>query len=327
MFANTKCFVLWYYWASIKNFWPQTNVLSSESMQIQIRKQWWDNCVVRIFDSFWDSAAVIISGKSVQTKSGHSTSHARLPPRWVGWEQKTKVTGHDSNRWRGFHLNRQHASQQQRNKFIQHLTSHLTQSNNVAKAVISQKFVKLQRRKWKVGWSDVLPCFTFYSHCQTASRTLRPLKSLNQKSTLDKSRGKSGGCLQCLHSAKGLWLWVFEVRISRDVMALVLSQLVVEKLAGMGCTLGCLRSTVTVEGRRSASIIPHWSLVQFVLSTSRRSTWVVRYKMMRQIAEGGFSTVDLVEDCETGKKYALKRILCHSIEDQNVALQVGLVCS
>ena len=49
--------------------------------------------------------------------------------------------------------------------------------------------------------------------------------------------------------------------------------------------------------------------------------------MVRQIAEGGFSTVDLVEDCETGKKFALKRILCHSIEDQNVALQVGLVYS
>ena len=49
--------------------------------------------------------------------------------------------------------------------------------------------------------------------------------------------------------------------------------------------------------------------------------------MVRQIAEGGFSTVDLVEDCETGKKFALKRILCHSIEDQNIALQVGLVCN
>ena len=48
--------------------------------------------------------------------------------------------------------------------------------------------------------------------------------------------------------------------------------------------------------------------------------------MVRQIAEGGFSTVDLVEDCETGKKFALKRILCHSIEDQNIALQVCLVC-
>ena len=44
--------------------------------------------------------------------------------------------------------------------------------------------------------------------------------------------------------------------------------------------------------------------------------------MIRQIAEGGFSTVELVEDSETGKKFALKRILCHSIEDQNVALQV-----
>ena len=45
--------------------------------------------------------------------------------------------------------------------------------------------------------------------------------------------------------------------------------------------------------------------------------------MIRQIVEGGFSTVELVEDSETGKKFALKRILCHSIEDQNVALQVG----
>ena len=37
---------------------------------------------------------------------------------------------------------------------------------------------------------------------------------------------------------------------SNEQMALVLSQLVVEKLAGMGCVLGCLKRTVTVEGKR-----------------------------------------------------------------------------
>ena len=30
----------------------------------------------------------------------------------------------------------------------------------------------------------------------------------------------------------------------------------------------------------------------------------------------GFSTIDLVENVRTGKKYALKRITCHSTEDQ-----------
>lgn len=35
----------------------------------------------------------------------------------------------------------------------------------------------------------------------------------------------------------------------------------------------------------------------------------------------GFSTVDLVEQASTKKKYALKKITCHSIEDQKVALQ------
>merc|ERR1711892_211008 len=45
----------------------------------------------------------------------------------------------------------------------------------------------------------------------------------------------------------------------------------------------------------------------------------VPYRVVRQIAEGGFSTVDLVEDTRTGKKYAMKKITCHSTEDQNLA--------
>lgn len=59
----------------------------------------------------------------------------------------------------------------------------------------------------------------------------------------------------------------------------------------MGCV--CLKPSVTIEG--------------------------VRYTVLRQIAEGGFSTVDLVQDSRTGKRFALKRIICHSVEDQQVA--------
>jgi serine/threonine kinase 16 len=62
-------------------------------------------------------------------------------------------------------------------------------------------------------------------------------------------------------------------------------------LVSMGCVL--LRPAVTVEG--------------------------VRYKVLRQLAEGGFSTVQLARDIESGHKVALKRITCHSIEDQNLA--------
>lgn len=62
-------------------------------------------------------------------------------------------------------------------------------------------------------------------------------------------------------------------------------------LKKMGCV--CFKPSVVVEG--------------------------VTYRMVRQIAEGGFSTVDLVEDSRTGKKYAMKKITCHSTEDQNLA--------
>jgi len=62
-------------------------------------------------------------------------------------------------------------------------------------------------------------------------------------------------------------------------------------LKKMGCV--CFKPSVVVEG--------------------------ITYRMVRQIAEGGFSTVDLVEDSRTGKKYAMKKITCHSTEDQNLA--------
>lgn len=35
----------------------------------------------------------------------------------------------------------------------------------------------------------------------------------------------------------------------------------------------------------------------------------------------GFSTVDLIENKSNKKRYALKRIICHSLEDQKLALQ------
>ena len=65
----------------------------------------------------------------------------------------------------------------------------------------------------------------------------------------------------------------------------------VHGLTKMGCM--CFKPSVVVEG--------------------------VTYRVNRQLAEGGFSTVDLVEDTSSGKKYAMKRITCHSTEDQNLA--------
>ncbi|KAJ8935802.1 hypothetical protein NQ318_023354 [Aromia moschata] len=46
-----------------------------------------------------------------------------------------------------------------------------------------------------------------------------------------------------------------------------------------------------------------------------------RYTVKERLGEGGFSCVDLVEETSTKKKYALKRITCHSIDDQKVAMQ------
>ena len=47
----------------------------------------------------------------------------------------------------------------------------------------------------------------------------------------------------------------------------------------------------------------------------------VKYKVKHELAEGGFSTIDLVEDTRTGREFVIKRITCHSTEDQNVAIR------
>ncbi|KAH9524592.1 Serine/threonine-protein kinase 16 [Bulinus truncatus] len=46
-----------------------------------------------------------------------------------------------------------------------------------------------------------------------------------------------------------------------------------------------------------------------------------KFYIKQRLGEGGFSYVDLVEDAQTHKTYALKRILCHSKEQENIALQ------
>ncbi|CAH0549324.1 unnamed protein product [Brassicogethes aeneus] len=51
-----------------------------------------------------------------------------------------------------------------------------------------------------------------------------------------------------------------------------------------------------------------------------------KYVVNERLGEGGFSCVDLVENTTTKKKYALKRILCHSIEDQKRAMQEITYC-
>lgn len=44
-----------------------------------------------------------------------------------------------------------------------------------------------------------------------------------------------------------------------------------------------------------------------------------RYTVVQRLAEGGFSVIDLIESTATKRKYALKRISCHSREDESVA--------
>uniref|UniRef100_A0A2C9K6T6 non-specific serine/threonine protein kinase n=1 Tax=Biomphalaria glabrata TaxID=6526 RepID=A0A2C9K6T6_BIOGL len=46
-----------------------------------------------------------------------------------------------------------------------------------------------------------------------------------------------------------------------------------------------------------------------------------KFNIKQRLGEGGFSYVDLVEDAQTHKSYALKRILCHSKEEEHIALQ------
>ncbi|BFY97481.1 hypothetical protein BsWGS_00521 [Bradybaena similaris] len=45
------------------------------------------------------------------------------------------------------------------------------------------------------------------------------------------------------------------------------------------------------------------------------------FYIKQRLGEGGFSYVDLVEDALTHKTYALKRIVCHSKEEEKLALQ------
>ncbi|KAL7297877.1 hypothetical protein TKK_0008900 [Trichogramma kaykai] len=59
----------------------------------------------------------------------------------------------------------------------------------------------------------------------------------------------------------------------------------------MGCL--CSKETITVNGKK--------------------------YIILEHLGEGGFSTVSLIEDNLTHKKYAVKRIVCHSPDDQRLA--------
>lgn len=46
-----------------------------------------------------------------------------------------------------------------------------------------------------------------------------------------------------------------------------------------------------------------------------------KYTVKDRLALGGFSLIDLAENSITRKLYAVKRITCHSIDDQNIALR------
>ncbi|PNF39061.1 Serine/threonine-protein kinase 16 [Cryptotermes secundus] len=46
-----------------------------------------------------------------------------------------------------------------------------------------------------------------------------------------------------------------------------------------------------------------------------------KYYVLEHLGEGGFSTVDLVEDAHTHKTYAVKKIICHGEEDLKVAMK------
>ncbi|XP_035222115.1 serine/threonine-protein kinase 16-like [Stegodyphus dumicola] len=45
------------------------------------------------------------------------------------------------------------------------------------------------------------------------------------------------------------------------------------------------------------------------------------YVIKARIGEGGFSVVDLIQDQKTHRSYALKRIVCHSKEDERCAMK------
>ncbi|XP_075216044.1 serine/threonine-protein kinase 16 isoform X2 [Lycorma delicatula] len=45
-----------------------------------------------------------------------------------------------------------------------------------------------------------------------------------------------------------------------------------------------------------------------------------KYYVLEQLGEGGFSVVLLVENVRTKKRFAVKKIICHSIDDQKLAI-------
>ncbi|CAG9857577.1 unnamed protein product [Phyllotreta striolata] len=45
-----------------------------------------------------------------------------------------------------------------------------------------------------------------------------------------------------------------------------------------------------------------------------------RYTVLERLGEGGFSCVDLVENTSNKKKYAVKRIVCHSADDEKITM-------
>ncbi|XP_031629150.1 serine/threonine-protein kinase 16 [Contarinia nasturtii] len=67
-----------------------------------------------------------------------------------------------------------------------------------------------------------------------------------------------------------------------------------------------------------------WALILKAGCWCSRETLVIggtKYVIKERIAQGGFSLIDLVENATTKRKYALKRITCHSIEDQKIAIR------
>merc|ERR1712141_270903 len=73
-----------------------------------------------------------------------------------------------------------------------------------------------------------------------------------------------------------------------DILKMSTLEFILLYLRKMGCI--CSRQTIKVEG--------------------------VTYVTKENIGEGGFSTISLVEDVRSKKKYAMKKITCHSTEDQ-----------
>ncbi|XP_033166068.1 serine/threonine-protein kinase 16 [Drosophila mauritiana] len=62
-----------------------------------------------------------------------------------------------------------------------------------------------------------------------------------------------------------------------------------------GCLFSCRKETLNINGSR--------------------------YTVRERLATGGFSLIDLGENASTRRSYAIKRITCHSIDDQNIALR------